>query len=119
MTSRPAPRCQDYEHFEDCEHCRSRQKIHRIIDVSLIVLASVSGSVFLQASVIRHLRPGTRSGSIGSSEVCAFRVSLAGGCSGSFAPRQWWCAAGCTPRDRLPAEIREHLPELRLKIAGS
>jgi len=32
---------EDYEqHFADCEHCRSRQKIHRIIDISLIVLAS-------------------------------------------------------------------------------
>ena len=34
----------DYEnHFASCEHCRSRQKIHRIIDVSLIVLASLLG----------------------------------------------------------------------------
>jgi hypothetical protein len=38
---------EDYEqHFSDCEHCRSRQKIHRIIDISLIVLASASAAVF-------------------------------------------------------------------------
>ena len=38
----------DYEaHFADCEHCRSRQQIHRIIDISLIVLASVSAAMFL------------------------------------------------------------------------
>src|SRR5579883_2910741 len=49
----------DYEqHFAACEHCRSRQKLHRIIDVSLIVLASVSAAVFLLAfGVIRHSGP--------------------------------------------------------------
>ena len=49
----------DYEqHFEECEHCRSRQKLHRIIDVSLIVLASASAAVFLLAfAVIRYFGP--------------------------------------------------------------
>src|SRR5467141_4064394 len=49
----------DYEaHFSDCEHCRSRQKLHRIIDISLIVLASVSAGMFLLAfGVIRHFGP--------------------------------------------------------------
>src|ERR1043166_5584261 len=38
----------DYEqHFSDCERCRSRQTIHRAIDISLIALASVSAAVFL------------------------------------------------------------------------
>src|ERR1039458_6667964 len=38
--------------------CRSRQRMHRIIDVGLIVLASVSGGVFLLAfGVIRHFGP--------------------------------------------------------------
>src|SRR5437667_390933 len=33
----------DYEsHFASCERCRSRQQIHRIIDVGLIVLATVT-----------------------------------------------------------------------------
>ena len=40
----------DYEqHFSDCERCRSRQTIHRAIDISLIALASVSAVVFLLA----------------------------------------------------------------------
>ena len=40
----------DYElHFAACERCRSRQKLHRIIDISLIVLASASAAVFLLA----------------------------------------------------------------------
>src|SRR3984885_4097361 len=49
----------DYEsHFTECEHCRSRQKMHRMIDVGLIALASVSGGVFLLAfGVIRHFGP--------------------------------------------------------------
>src|ERR1700757_3872177 len=50
---------EDYEHhFAACEHCRGRQKMHRTIDVSLIVLASVSAGVFLLAfGVIRHFGP--------------------------------------------------------------
>src|SRR5258706_6668180 len=51
--------CGDYElHFAACEHCRSRQKLHRIIDISLIALASASAGVFLLAfAVIRHFGP--------------------------------------------------------------
>src|SRR5439155_79291 len=46
----------DYEeHFAACERCRSKQRLHRTIDVSLIALASVSAGVFLLAfGVIRH-----------------------------------------------------------------
>src|SRR5438309_6678281 len=49
----------DYEHhFAGCEYCRSRQRLHRTIDVALIVLASVSAGVFLLAfGVIRHFGP--------------------------------------------------------------
>src|ERR1700689_2060349 len=47
----------DYElHFATCERCRSRQRLHRIIDISLIALASASAAVFLLAfAVIRYL----------------------------------------------------------------
>ena len=49
----------DYEaHFAACEFCRSRQRLHRTIDVALIVLASVSAMVFLLAyGVIRYFGP--------------------------------------------------------------
>jgi len=49
----------DYEaHFAECEHCRSRQKLHRGIDIGLMVLASASMIVFLLAyGVIRHFQP--------------------------------------------------------------
>src|ERR1700752_1560057 len=51
--------CGDYEkHFAACERCRSRQELHRIIDVGLIALASVSAGIFLLAfGVIRHFGP--------------------------------------------------------------
>src|ERR1700745_217237 len=50
---------EDYEHhFAACEHCRTRQRWHRTIDVSLIVLASLSAALFLLAfGVIRHFGP--------------------------------------------------------------
>jgi hypothetical protein len=118
---------EDYEHhFEDCEHCRSRQKIHRIIDVSLIVLASVSAAMFLLAfGVIRHFGPR---------HALLLELIALGGFA--LSALLWLVVAVATPapmtvvdvarigarrvHDRLPAEIRERLPEdLRLKITGS
>jgi hypothetical protein len=117
----------DYEHhFAACEHCRSRQKLHRIIDVSLIVLASVSAGVFLLAfGVIRHFGPR---------HALLLELAALGGFA--LSALLWLIVAVATPapmtvvdvarigarrvHDRLPAEIRERLPEdLRLKITGS
>jgi hypothetical protein len=116
----------DYEqHFVDCAYCRSRQRLHRAIDLGLIVLASVSAAVFLLAFVvIRHYGPRH-----------AFWLEV--GALGGFALSAiiWLIVAVATPapmavvdvarhgarrvHDRLPAEIRERLPEdLRLKITG-
>jgi hypothetical protein len=119
--------CGDYEdHFAACEHCRSRQRIHRTIDISLIVLASVSGAVFLLAfGVIRHFEPRH-----------TFWLELAALAGFALSALIWLVVAVATPapmtmvdvakigarrvHDRLPAEIRERLPEeLRLKITGS
>lgn len=49
----------DYEqHLEECPHCRSRQRIHRTVDVTLIGLATLSTLAFLLAlAVIHHLEP--------------------------------------------------------------
>jgi len=118
---------EDYEdHFAACEHCRSRQKIHRIIDVSLIVLASVSAGMFLLAfGVIRHFGPR---------HALLLELVALGGFA--LSALLWLVVAVATPapttvvdvarigarrvHDRLPAEIRERLPEdLRLKITGS
>jgi len=116
----------DYaQHFEECEHCRSRQKLHRIIDVSLIVLASASAAVFLLAfAVIRYFGPR---------HALLLEIAALGGFALSAVI--WLVVAISTPapmtvvdvarlgarrvHDRLPAEIRERLPEeLRLKITG-
>lgn len=117
----------DYEqHFVDCAYCRSRQRLHRGIDLGLMVLASVSAGVFLLAfAVIRHYGP-----------VHAFWLEV--GALGGFALSGivWLIVAVATPapmavvdvarhgarrvHDRLPQEIRERLPEeIRLKITGS
>jgi hypothetical protein len=117
----------DYEgHFCDCQHCRSRQQLHRIIDISLIVLASVSAGVFLLAfGVIRHFGPRH-----------AFWLEVTALAGFALSALIWLIVAVATPapmavvdvarlgarrvHDRLPPEIREKLPEeLRMKITGS
>jgi predicted anti-sigma-YlaC factor YlaD len=49
----------DYEeHLENCPYCRSRQRLHRVIDVTLIGLSTLSIVVFLLAlAVIHHVEP--------------------------------------------------------------
>jgi anti-sigma factor RsiW len=49
----------DYEqHLATCSHCRSRQRMHRAIDVTLISLSTVSIVAFLLAlAVIHHIEP--------------------------------------------------------------
>jgi hypothetical protein len=117
----------DYEgHFADCQHCRSRQHLHRIIDISLIALASVSAAMFLLAfGVIRYFGPRH-----------AFWLEVAALSGFALSALIWLGVAVATPaptvmvdvarlgarrvHDRLPAEIREKLPEeLRVKITGS
>lgn len=117
----------DYEaHFTDCEHCRSRQQLNRIIDISLIVLASVSAALFLLAfGVIRYFGPRH-----------AFLLEIAALAGFALSALIWLVVAVATPapmavvdvarlgarhvHDRLPPEIREKLPEeLRMKITGS
>lgn len=117
----------DYEdHFLACEYCRSRQHLHRTIDVGLIALASVSAAVFLLAfGVIRHFGPRH-----------AFWLEIAALAGFALSALIWLIVAVATPapmavvdaakigarhvHDRLPAEIRERLPEdLRVKLTGS
>ena len=117
----------DYErHFAACEHCRSRQRMHRMIDISLISLASLSAAVFLLAfGVIRHFEPRTflLAGTRGIGGVRAFGAPLVGGSSGYTRAHG---GGGCGKSRRAPrarpsaAEIRERLPEeLRAKLTGS
>ena len=49
----------DYEqHLTDCDRCRGRQNFHRGLDVSLVVLTSLSVFFSLFAlAVLRHVEP--------------------------------------------------------------
>jgi hypothetical protein len=119
--------CADYEgHFAACEHCRSRQQIHRMIDVGLIALASLSAAVFLLAfGVIWRLAPRH-----------AFWLEISALAGFGLSALIWLGVAVATPapvtvldaakqgarrvHDRLPEEIRQRLPEeLRIKITGT
>jgi hypothetical protein len=116
----------DYEaHFAACERCRSRQQLHRTIDLSLIALASVSAAVFLLVfGVIRHYAPRH-----------AFWMELAALAGFALSALLWLVVAVATPaplamvdvarlgarhvHDHLPQEIRDRLPEeVRAKIIG-
>jgi hypothetical protein len=45
----------DYEqHLVECQHCRSRQRMHRTIDVTLIGLATASMLAFVLALAVIH-----------------------------------------------------------------
>lgn len=117
----------DYEaHFAECEYCRSRQRLHRAIDLGLIVLASVSAGVFLLAfGVIHHFEP--------KHSLILELVALTGFALSALirlivavatpAPATMVDVARVGARrvhDRLPEEIRQRLPEdLRVKLTGS
>ena len=49
----------DYEeHLASCSFCRSRQRLHRTIDVALISLTTISTIMFVLAlAVIHHVEP--------------------------------------------------------------
>jgi hypothetical protein len=49
----------DYEqHFVECAHCRSRQRLHRTIDVTLIGFSTLSILAFLLAlAILHHVQP--------------------------------------------------------------
>lgn len=117
----------DYEnHLAACERCRGQQQMHRLIDVGLIALASVSAGVFLLAfGVIWRLAPRH-----------AFWLEIAALAGFALSALIWLGVAVATPapvtvldaakegarrvHDRLPEEIRQRLPEeLRMKITGT
>ena len=115
----------DYEqHFAECEHCRGKRRLHRTIDISLIVLASLSAGAFLVAFAAVHYFEPRHAFILEVAAVGGFLLSLL----------VWLIVAVVTPaplvmadaalpyarlvHDRLPAQIRERIPEeLREKIA--
>ncbi|MGA3210539.1 MAG: hypothetical protein ABSD20_04480 [Terriglobales bacterium] len=115
----------DYEgHFAECEHCRGKRRLHRTIDISLIVLASLSAGAFLLAFAALHYFEPRHAFILEVAAVGGFLLSLL----------VWLIVAVVTPaplvmadaalpyarlvHDRLPAQIRERIPEeLREKLA--
>jgi hypothetical protein len=109
----------DYEHhLIDCAHCRSRQRLHRSIDIGLIVVASISAMLFLIAfGAIRHFDPN-------HAHLLEF-IALAGF---AFSTLVWLIVALATPapvviqdaarmgarriQEKLPPEIRERIPAI-------
>ncbi len=54
----PEMRCDYEQHLAECDHCRSRQRLHRTVDVALLSLSTLSIAVFLFGlAVIHHLQP--------------------------------------------------------------
>ncbi len=49
----------DYEHhLSECTYCRSRQRLHRTVDVTLIGFTTISTAAFVLAlAIIHHIQP--------------------------------------------------------------
>ncbi len=108
----------DYEaHLAECQHCRSRQRLHRTIDISLIVIATISAMLFLVAFVaVRHFSPR---------HALILEIIALGGFA--FSILMWVVVAIATPaplvmvdaaktgaralHDRLPEKVRDRVPE--------
>jgi hypothetical protein len=105
----------DYEqHLAECEHCRSRQVLHRTIDIGLMIIATISAIMFLVAfGAVRHYSP--------RHALVLELIALAGFL---FFSVVWLVVAVATPAPvvvadvariqarKLPREIRERLPEV-------
>ena len=108
----------DYEaHFLDCLHCQNKRRMHRTIDISLIVIATFSAGLFALAfGVIHHLSP--------RHELIMEIIALGGFL---FSTVMWILVAIATPapvvmvgaamqgaanlHDRLPGSVRDRIPE--------
>jgi len=121
----------DYEqHLADCACCRSRQTLHRTIDVTLICLSTVSAAAFLLAlAVIHHIDP-LQHFAIARLHLADIDVVLTmqfAAVAGLFASLLiWLIVALMTPvptylrgvamerakvlQDRIPEHLRERLP---------
>lgn len=114
----------DYEeHLAGCARCRARLRLHRTIDVGLIVVTSISAVMFLVAfGAIRYLDPKH-----------ALLLQIAALSGFAFSSVVWVAVAIATPaplvmvdaaklgarriHDKLPQEIRDRIPEeIKVKI---
>ena len=112
----PEMRADYEEHLAQCQHCRSKRLLHRVIDFGLITIATISAGIFLIAfGLVRHYSP---------SHAVILEVIALGGFL--FSSLMWVIVAVATPvpvmligaakegarrvHEKLPAEIRERLP---------
>jgi hypothetical protein len=111
------------DHLSECQRCINKQRLHRTIDITLVVLATVSAVAFLAAfGIVRHYKPSH-----------AFYLEIAGLAGFAFSAFMWLAVLVATPaplvisgaakigaralHDRLPENVRERFPErLREKI---
>ena len=116
----------DYEsHFTSCAHCRSRRRLHRIIDFSLLGLTMASALMFLLAfGITFHFAPRH-----------ALLLEIAALFGFALSALVWIVVVLATPApvvmldaaklgarhvaERLPPNVLERIPEeLKARIAG-
>ena len=109
---------EDYvAHFAACARCRGKQRLHRIVDFSLHIIATGSAVLFLAAFLaVRHFNPSR-----------ALLMEIAALAGFAFSAFMWIVVAVTTPvpvvvagvarhharklHDRLPEEIKSKIPE--------
>jgi hypothetical protein len=119
----------DYEeHLATCTHCRSRQRLHRAIDVTLIGVSTLSIVVFLLALAVIHRVEPLRTAAVyvhleHTQMVLTLQAAAVMGLLASLAA--WILVAIATPapvyltgvaieqarvlQDRIPEELRTRL----------
>jgi len=105
------------EHLVSCPHCAYKQRLHRTIDIALVVLASISAVAFLAAfGIVRHYQPRH-----------ALYLEIGGLAGFAFSAFMWLAVLLATPapivitdaaklgaralHDRLPEHVRDRVPE--------
>jgi hypothetical protein len=116
----------DYEgHFAECAYCRGRQRLHRSIDVLLILLATCSALIFLLAfTLIHRLAAAGHTHSLllhfhGIDIALSLQLFAIFGLLASIA--LWVLVAISTPAaqtitdyalEKLPEEVRQRMPKI-------
>lgn len=120
----------DYEqHLVECAHCRSRQRLHRTVDVVLIGLSTVSIAAFLLGLAVIHRVPPLQHWALVNLHLWQMPIVLsmqAAAIAGLLISLfTWVLVAVATPaptylaevamaqarvlQDRIPEELRERL----------
>ncbi|HEX4022626.1 MAG TPA: hypothetical protein VHX63_15880 [Acidobacteriaceae bacterium] len=119
----------DYEqHLRNCSHCRSRQRLHRTIDMFLIGLATVSILGFVMALAVLHKIEPLGSWVLLHLQVHQLSVVLSVqriAVLGLLVSLMAWIAVAITTpastfisaqaralQNRIPEEVRDRLPKL-------